>query len=114
MTVYFILLGLAAIIGLIAFVCQIMVWVKIFKNAGVGLGILAIFCAPFTLIYGWIKAKPWNMVKLMAAYTLTLIIAVVLYTGATIAMVSSPEFKAKMQEIQDQNQQQPALPAPQN
>ncbi|MFZ4765420.1 MAG: hypothetical protein ACOYMN_10740 [Roseimicrobium sp.] len=116
MFTYFVLIGMALFVGFISFICTVMIWVKTFKNGGVGLGLLSVFCAPVPLILGWVKAKEWNMVKLMTTYTITIALAVVLYTGATVAMLQSPEgqkvIKDSMEQIKQQQQPQ-GLPAPQ-
>ncbi len=104
----FILFGLAGIFFLIAVVAQIMLLVKIFKHAGVGLGILGIFCGPFSFIWGWMKSTEFGLKKLMIWLTVSIIAVILLYLGGTAALVASPEAQAKIKEAQQQMQlQQP-------
>jgi hypothetical protein len=87
------LLCIAVLVGLFAFVLQIMLLVKIFKHAGVGLGILGIFCGPFAFIWGWMKAKELGMKKLMTWLTISIIVSAIAYGAGTASLVSAPEFR---------------------
>ena len=72
-TVMMVLAGLAGVVG---FVCWIMVLIKIFQNAGVGLGILGIFCGLFTFIYGWIKSAEYDCKKVMLIWTVAWVVSI--------------------------------------
>lgn len=61
---------LAILIGLGSLTCWIMTLVAIFKNAGVGLGILGIFCPLFAFIYGWVKSGEWGNRGLMTVWSI--------------------------------------------
>jgi hypothetical protein len=120
---YFLLLSLAALVGLIATVLWIVLIVKVFKHAGVGLGILGIFCGPFTYIWGWVKSGEFGLKKLMVWLTLLIVISAALYAAGMAALVASPEMQEKMKQMQTEMQksideaqkaQQQALPVPQN
>jgi hypothetical protein len=106
--------GILATLGFIllflTLVPHIMVIVKIFKHAGVGLGILSIFCGPFAFIWGWIKSKELGLKKVMMWYTILLVLGILLYGAGGAAMVTSPEAR----NLEQQQQQQQGLPAPQN
>jgi hypothetical protein len=72
---------LAGVGGLIAFICHIIVIVKMFQNGQTGLGILAIVLTCcfgvgilFTLIYGWIKSTEWNIKNIMLIYTVGVVL----------------------------------------
>ena len=111
--------GALAILGMIVFlvvgVLHIIVIVNIFKRAGVGLGILSIFCSPFTFIWGWVKAGEYGIKKLMMWYTILLVIGVILYGAGSAAMLTSPEAQQAIKEAQEAQQrslQQDTIPAP--
>jgi hypothetical protein len=108
--------GILATLGFILLFCtlvpHIIVIVKIFKHAGVGLGILSIFCGPFAFIWGWIKSKELGLKKVMLAYTILLILGVVLYGAGGAAMVTSPEMQKAIQDAKVQQEQRDAAPAP--
>lgn len=74
------LMGVGGLLFLIALVLGIMVVVKMCKNGQQGLGIAAgvlMFCSGIghliALIFGWMKAKEWNIKSLMLGYTFCLI-----------------------------------------
>lgn len=111
--------GIGVLLLLIGIVLQIVLLVKLFKNGGVGLGILGLLCGPFTYIWGWVKSSELGMKKLMVWLTFTIIGAAALFVAAMAAFNDSPEgreLKQKwMEQIEAQKaQQQQALPAPQN
>lgn len=120
---YVVLLGLAGFFGLIASVLWIVLIVKVFKHAGAGLGILSIFCAPFTYIWGWVKSGQFKLTKLMVWLTLLILISAGLYGAGMAALVASPEMQEQMKKAQIEMQkaieeaqkaQQQSIPAPQN
>jgi hypothetical protein len=70
---------IGSLLGLAAFVCWIMVTVKFFQKNDTVLGILSIItCGIAALIGGWIKARPYNMEKLMQVFTGTWVGSVVI------------------------------------
>jgi len=69
--------GLLVLVGIGSLVCWIMVLIKIFKD-NVGLGILGIFCGLFTFIYGWVKAKEYQIQKVMLAWTVLIVVSTIL------------------------------------
>jgi hypothetical protein len=60
------------------FVCFILALIQLFKHAGVGLGILGIFCSIFTFIWGWVNAKKYGFTTLMIVWTILIAISFVL------------------------------------
>lgn len=96
---------LSALGGLVALVCLIVVWVQMFKNGHVALGIICIllsFCCIgylITFIYGWMKSGEWGIRNIMFAWTIALILQVV---GGAV----NPAPYRQLQELQKQLQQQ--------
>jgi hypothetical protein len=65
--------GLAS---LVSFVCFILVLIQMFQRGATGLGIACIvltFCCGLggliTFIYGWVKARDWNLTNVMTVWT---------------------------------------------
>src|SRR5262245_29099596 len=75
---------LQGVVGLGVVVCHIMVIVKMFQNGKSVLGIITAITTccgiggVISLIYGWIKAKEWNINTLMMIFTVLWILAIVL------------------------------------
>jgi len=69
---------LVLLVGLAAFVCHILIVVKMFKNAGVLHGILGFICFIYALIWGWMNANKYGIRNLVLAYTALLILYFVL------------------------------------
>jgi hypothetical protein len=68
--------ALIVLVGLVSFVCEIIVIVKMFQNDQSGLGILCIvliFCGNIAgliaFIVGWVNATKWAIKNLMIAWT---------------------------------------------
>ena len=79
-------LGLGGLLMLGAFVCNIIVIVKMFQNEMTGLGvasILGLFCMGIgyilTLIFGWKHKNEWNLGTIMPIYTACFVIGIILY-----------------------------------
>lgn len=76
--------GLGSICGLAAFVCFIMVLVKMFQNGQTTMGIISIVTACcgighiIALVVGWQNADRWMIRNLMMVYTVCFIGAIVL------------------------------------
>lgn len=103
------LIGLFIIISLI---CWIRVLIALFKNAGVGLGILGIICSLFAFIWGWVKSGALGLRGTMIAWTISIIGMMVVQGKMAADMVSNPEMQKLIQEAQQQAQQPAAAPAP--
>lgn len=83
MTLLTILLYLVAlVVGIGSLVCFVLVVMQMFKHDQAGLGvacIVLIFCGIGGLIafvYGWIKNKEWNLQKVMLAWTVCIVVGV--------------------------------------
>src|SRR5438128_12652665 len=68
-----VVVGLASLVSLI---CFILVLIQMFQRGQTGMGIacigLSLCCGVgglITFIYGWVKARDWNMVTLMTIWT---------------------------------------------
>ena len=99
----------AALTGLAVLVCFILVLVEMFKRQATGIAIACIvlfFCSGvgqlIAFVYGWIKAREWNLQKIMMVWTgclavnvITLAIAISIWFAATAA---------RMQQLQQQEQ----------
>lgn len=67
---------LVGVFGLVAFVCWIMVLVKMFKTQESPLmGIIGIFCSLWAFIWGWINAGKYGLTKLMVIWTVAIIVS---------------------------------------
>jgi len=55
-----------------------LVAIQAFNRKQIVAGIFLIICWPFTLIYGWMKANEWGTKNLMIAYTVLLVLGLVL------------------------------------
>ncbi len=100
----YLLIALGTVAGIGCLICFILVVIEMFKRDQQALGIICvvgvIVCGIGPLIafiYGWVKAKEWNITKLMTIYTACVIGSIVL-NGAYYALVL-PEV---MNEIQNE------------
>jgi hypothetical protein len=76
-----------ALVGLLALVsnlssigsiaCLIMVLIKLFKQEGVGLGILGIFCGIYTFIWGWMNVNRHNLKTVMLIWTACFAVSII-------------------------------------
>lgn len=65
-------------IALGAFVCQIMVLIKLFQEKGPLHGILGFFCGLYPLIWGWINADRLKIRNIMLIWTGLLVLVILL------------------------------------
>ena len=93
--------GLGSLCGLAAFVCFIIVLVKMFQNGQTMSGVISIITACggigqiIALVIGWQNADRWMIRNLMMVYTVTFIGAIVLggigqATGGQLIVVPQP------------------------
>ncbi len=68
--------GLVSILGIASLVCFILVLIKMFQQGQTGLGVACIvlaFCAGIgaliAFIYGWVKAREWDLQKVMMVWS---------------------------------------------
>lgn len=93
MAVLLSLLGLACAIG--SLVCWIIVLIQMFKRGQTGVAIASIvllLCGIGPLIafvFGWIKAKEWNIMNIMLAWTGCMVAGVLLNIAQFAVAVSS-------------------------
>lgn len=90
--------GIGGLASLAGFVCMILVLVQMFKRSGVGMGIVGIItCGLAAFIWGWIKAKEYDLTKLMLGWTAALgigIVCNVIAGGLAVASLKdNPEFQ---------------------
>ncbi len=66
--------------GLAAFICWIMVLIKMFKTQESPLmGIIGIFCTIWAYIWGWMNASKYNLKKIMLLWTVSIIVSLAGY-----------------------------------
>ena len=119
------LVYLSYAISLAAFVCYIIVIVKMFQNGKTGPGLFgllgALLCGIgilFTFIYGWIKAKEFRITNIMIAWSVCFVLNIGLGVVTFPAMMQAQQ--AAMQEALQKQQnmnipppiQAPAIPGP--
>ena len=63
--------------SIVSLILWIMVLIKIFQHAGVGLGILGIFCSIYTFIWGWLNAKQYEFTPVMLLWTFLIVLQVI-------------------------------------
>ena len=79
---------LAMLVGLASFICFIMVLIKQFQNAGAVHGIIGIItCGIWTFIWGWMNANNLNIRNIMLAWTVLILISLVLNFAFGVSMV---------------------------
>jgi hypothetical protein len=79
---------LVTIIAIASFVCAIIVLIELFKQKGVGHGILGILCGLYPFIWGWMNATTLNLKKVMLYWTIS-IVAMMLLQGIIMAVAVS-------------------------
>jgi len=84
------LIGLLGIVVYIAtLVCLVMVLIKLFQVEGALKGILGIICGLYTFVWGWMNADKLNIKNIMLAWTVLIIIMIVLQVVGGAAMYGS-------------------------
>jgi hypothetical protein len=73
---------LSGLVGIAVFVLFIMVLIKLFQNEGTGKGILGLICGLYTFIWGWMKHKELDITKIMIAWSVLIVISMILSTLA--------------------------------
>ena len=77
---------LSIIVGVVSFVCFIMVEIKIFQDGKVLIGVLGILtCGILTLIYGWMNADRYRIKNLMIIYTVAVLLNIALTSYVRIS-----------------------------
>ncbi|MDZ4851162.1 MAG: hypothetical protein SGI77_17885 [Pirellulaceae bacterium] len=117
------------ILMLVAFVCTIIIIVKMFQNNQTGMGIgtiVGLFVCGIgyivALIFGWKNKDAWGLQKVMPIFTGSLILGLVLYgIGYAILIPKLVNQSQQMQQMQQENGMpyfgnipgDPSFPAPQ-
>lgn len=91
-----ILSGIGGAFALISTVLYIILLIKLFKHGGVGLGILGLFCSPFTYIWGWMKSTELGLKKLMVWLTITMLIAAALFGAGLPEVIRDAEQQQRL------------------
>lgn len=82
------MLILLALIELAAFILFIMVLIKQFQSAGAVHGIIGIItCSIWTFIWGWMNAGKLNIRNLMLAWTVLIVLCIVLQLAFGVSMI---------------------------
>jgi len=90
------LLALSCVLTIL--ICWIKVLIATFNKAGVGLGILALLCSPFSFIWGWVKSTEYGLKKIMMIWTIALGVGIILcFIGGGI-VASNPEFQKGLEK----------------
>ena len=76
---------LAVVVGLAAFVCQILVLAKMLPEEGALKTILGFICGLYALIWGWQNADRLNIKKLMQMWTVLLVVGLILNALARVS-----------------------------
>jgi hypothetical protein len=97
----------AFLIGLAQLVCLVIVIVEMFKRGETAIGIV---CAVLSLcsigaliafVYGWIKSSEWGLRKVMLAWTICLVINLVLAFAAAIgAAMLVPANQRQLRQVE--------------
>jgi hypothetical protein len=76
---------LQAILGLVTFVCFVLVLVQMFQHGQTGLGVVCIvlfFCVGIgvliAFIMGWVNANRWGITNIMMLWTVCIVIEIAL------------------------------------
>jgi hypothetical protein len=69
---------LSLLLSLVALGLGIFVLIRLFQREGVLKGILGLICMLYTFIWGWMKAKQENLTNIMIAWTVIIIINIIL------------------------------------
>jgi|GEM_PF-1330791 len=91
--------AIAFLVGLASLVCFVLVLIQMFQRGQTGLGIACIVLlfvcgigGLIAFIYGWVKAREWNIQNIMIAWTVCVLIQLVLIPmgGFTTFQVQLP------------------------
>ena len=110
-------LGAALVVAeIVGLVLWIIVLIKMFKKEGALKGILGFFCGIYVFVWGWMKHKQLAMTKLMAVWSLMIVIPMLLvpvvgvssilemqqyveaYTGDSDIKISKPDSNSKLKK----------------
>jgi len=102
----YILLGLGSLLSFVAFICAILVVVKMFQNNQTGIGvatIIGLFVCGFgyilALVYGWQNKVAWKLETVMPVFTASFVLGILLFIPGYGMLVAS-----MVREVQQQQQ----------
>ncbi len=102
------LYGLVIIASIVALVCFVMVVAQMFKHDQTGLGVACILLAFCTgvgpliaFVFGWTKAKEWDLKQIMTIWSVALALQIVLVFGAIALIFGAAAFSAS--ELHESN-----------
>jgi peptidoglycan/LPS O-acetylase OafA/YrhL len=108
-----ILVLLGSLLSLVAFVCAIIVVVKMFQENQTGLGVatvVGLFICGFgyilALVYGWKNKVAWKLETIMPIFTGSLVLSFVLFVPGYVMLVASMAGDIQTQMRMQQNQMQ--------
>lgn len=86
------LMALGGLLGLVGFVCEIIIIIHAFKNAGALHGILALCIWPYALYYGFAKFQHEKKGLILGGWIAGCVLAGILYSigGAMAASAAIP------------------------
>jgi hypothetical protein len=98
----------AILIGLAQMVCLVIVIVEMFKRGETAIGIVCAVLSVCTgvgaliaFVYGWIKSSEWGLRKVMLAWTICLVINLVLAFAAAIgAAMLVPANQQQLRQVE--------------
>lgn len=101
----------AILIGLAQLVCLVLVIVEMFKRGETTIGIVCVVLSLCTgigaliaFVYGWIKSSEWGLWNVMLAWTICLVLNLVLAFAAAIgAAVLVPADQRQFQQVDRAN-----------
>ena len=105
------LLGSSIVLLLVAFVCTIVVIIKMFQHDQTALGVvtvLLLLCSGIgqliALIVGWMNVGAWKIQGIMVAFTASLLIGWALSLGGygVIFMKALPEIRQQMEDLSEE------------
>lgn len=105
-----VLIGVGGILMLVAFVCAIIVIVKMFQHNQTGLGIgtiVGLFVCGIgyilALIYGWQNKVAWRLQTVMPIFTGSLVLGLLLYGAGYAILIPKLVKQAQEQQQMQQN-----------
>lgn len=113
----FALLGLGSIFSIVAFVCAILVIVKMFQHNQTGIGVASIvglFICGFgyilALVYGWKNKVAWKLETIMPIFTASFVLGILLFVPGYSMLVA--KMMSDVQQQMNIQQPMPQFPPP--
>jgi hypothetical protein len=98
--------ALSGIIGLVSFVCLIMVLIKMFQHGETTIAILSIVLCPcggglIAFVYGWMKSSEWDIKGLMITWTICFLLAIPLQITQVVLSASAAAQNQPQYDVPD-------------